>query len=82
MPKKANGEHRWAEQDLYLRDRAIAASSNGIVISDPNQPDNPLIYVTEILGDQKREADDERLADQDAGAQGPHVRRRPRGSDR
>ncbi len=27
------------------RDRAIAASSNGIVISDPNQPDNPLIYV-------------------------------------
>jgi diguanylate cyclase (GGDEF)-like protein/PAS domain S-box-containing protein len=45
MPKKANGEHRWAEQDLYLRDRAIAASSNGIVISDPNQPDNPLIYV-------------------------------------
>ncbi len=45
MPKKANGERGRAEQELYLRDRAIAASSNGIVISDPNQPDNPLIYV-------------------------------------
>ena len=33
------------EQELRLLHRAIAASSNGITISDPNQPDNPLIYV-------------------------------------
>ncbi|MEJ7872837.1 MAG: EAL domain-containing protein, partial [Rubrobacteraceae bacterium] len=45
MAKRTNGEHGRAEQELHLRDRAIAASSNGIVISDPNQPDNPLIYV-------------------------------------
>ncbi|MGI4787843.1 MAG: PAS domain-containing protein [Janthinobacterium lividum] len=30
--------------ELRLRDRAIAASSNGIVISDPSQPDCPIIY--------------------------------------
>ena len=34
-----------AEEALRLRDRAIAASSNGIVITDPNQPDDPIIYV-------------------------------------
>ncbi|CAA9442421.1 MAG: diguanylate cyclase/phosphodiesterase (GGDEF & EAL domains) with PAS/PAC sensor(s) [uncultured Rubrobacteraceae bacterium] len=45
MPKKTNGEHKQAEQELRLLYQAIAASSNGIVISDPNQPDNPLIYV-------------------------------------
>ncbi len=33
------------EDELKLRDRAIAASSNGIIISDPNRPDNPIIYV-------------------------------------
>ncbi|MDQ4063004.1 MAG: EAL domain-containing protein [Actinomycetota bacterium] len=45
MTKKANDEHRQANQELRLLHQAIAASSNGIVISDPNQPDNPLIYV-------------------------------------
>ena len=34
-----------AEEELRLRDRAIAASSNGVVITDPNQLDNPIIYV-------------------------------------
>ncbi|CAA9460553.1 MAG: diguanylate cyclase/phosphodiesterase (GGDEF & EAL domains) with PAS/PAC sensor(s) [uncultured Rubrobacteraceae bacterium] len=29
---------------LRLRTRALDASSNGIVISDPNLPDNPIIY--------------------------------------
>ncbi len=35
------------EDELKLRDRAIAASSNGIVITDPNRPDNPIIYVNQ-----------------------------------
>ncbi len=33
-------------REIYLQDRAIAASANGIVISDPNQPDNPIIYAS------------------------------------
>jgi PAS domain S-box-containing protein len=28
-----------------LLDRAVAASSNGIVITDPKVPDNPIVYV-------------------------------------
>ena len=39
------GQRKRAEEELRLRDRAITASSNGIVITDPNQPDNPMIYV-------------------------------------
>jgi len=35
------------EEELRLRDRAIAASSNGIIITDPNRPDNPIIYVNQ-----------------------------------
>src|SRR5215213_9652426 len=38
-------ERKRAEEGLRLRDRAIAASTSGIVITDPNRPDNPLIYV-------------------------------------
>jgi len=34
-----------AEQALLLRDRAIQAATQGLVITDPNQPDNPMIYV-------------------------------------
>ena len=37
-------EARRAEEELRLRDRAMAASANGIVITDPNQPDNPVVY--------------------------------------
>ncbi|MCU0515297.1 MAG: PAS domain S-box protein [Oscillatoria sp. Prado101] len=33
------------EKRLRLLERAIDASSNGIVITDPTQPDNPIIYV-------------------------------------
>ena len=33
-----------AESALQLRDRAIAASSNGIFIVDPNQPGSPIIF--------------------------------------
>ncbi len=35
---------RRAYAALELRDRAIAAASNGIVIADPHQPDCPIIY--------------------------------------
>ena len=38
-------ERKRVEEVLRLRDRAIAASSSGLVITDPNLPDNPLIYV-------------------------------------
>ncbi len=34
------------EEELRLRDRAIQAVSQGIVITDPNQPDNPIVYVS------------------------------------
>jgi diguanylate cyclase (GGDEF)-like protein/PAS domain S-box-containing protein len=36
---------RHTEDDLRLMKRAIAASSNGVVITDPHQSDNPVIYV-------------------------------------
>jgi len=35
--------HQW-EEELHLRDRALQASSNGIVIADTSRPDNPVIY--------------------------------------
>ena len=38
-------ERKRAEAGLRLRDQAIAASTSGIVITDPNRPDNPLVYV-------------------------------------
>ncbi|BAZ23122.1 methyl-accepting chemotaxis sensory transducer with phytochrome sensor [Kalymmatonema gypsitolerans NIES-4073] len=33
-----------AQEVLRVRDRAIAAASNAIVITDPRQPDNPIIF--------------------------------------
>ena len=33
------------EEMRRLLDRAVAASSNGIVITDPKAPDNPIVYV-------------------------------------
>jgi methyl-accepting chemotaxis protein PixJ len=33
-----------AQQVLQVRDRAIAAVNNGIVITDPRQPGNPIVY--------------------------------------
>lgn len=35
-----------AEETLLLRDRAIQAVSQGIIITDPNQPDNPIIFAS------------------------------------
>src|SRR5215216_7135680 len=38
-------ERRSSEELRRLLDRAVAASSNGILITDPNLPDNPIVYV-------------------------------------
>jgi PAS domain S-box-containing protein len=38
-------ERKRVEESLKLRERAIAASSNGIVITDATQLNNPMIYV-------------------------------------
>ncbi len=40
-------ERQQVEEELRLRDRAIAASNNGIVITDPTLPDNPIVYANE-----------------------------------
>ena len=39
-------DRKRAEADLRLRDRAIGAASQGILITDPNRPDNPIIYAS------------------------------------
>jgi len=36
---------RAAEEEAALRDRAIRAVAHGVIITDPHQPDNPIIYV-------------------------------------
>ncbi|MEQ9356218.1 PAS domain-containing protein [Coleofasciculus sp. F4-SAH-05] len=33
------------EEKLHLLERAIAAASNGIVITDAQAPDHPIVYV-------------------------------------
>jgi len=38
-------DRKQTEVRLQLLERAIAASSNGILITDPNVPDNPIIFV-------------------------------------
>lgn len=38
-------EHKAAEQALKLRDRAVRAISQGIVITDSMSPDDPIVYV-------------------------------------
>ncbi|NMG08080.1 PAS domain S-box protein [Brasilonema sp. UFV-L1] len=42
-------ERKQAEESLQLRDRAIAASSNGIIIADVTMPDSPIIYANPAL---------------------------------
>jgi PAS domain S-box-containing protein len=37
-------ERRSSSELRRLLDRAVAASSNGILITDPNQPDDPIVY--------------------------------------
>jgi PAS domain S-box-containing protein len=38
-------QRKLIEEGLRLRDRAMAASSNGVVIADVTSPDHPIIYV-------------------------------------
>jgi hypothetical protein len=38
-------QHQQIEEGLRLRDRAIDASSNGIIIADASTPNGPIIYV-------------------------------------
>jgi PAS domain S-box-containing protein len=42
-------ERKYQEENLLLLERAIDSSSNGIIISDPNQPDNPIIYANKAF---------------------------------
>lgn len=37
-------ERRQLERTLFLRSRALEASSSGIIITDASEPDNPIIY--------------------------------------
>jgi len=39
-------DRKRAEAELMMRDHAIQALNQGIVITDPTQPDNPIIYVS------------------------------------
>ena len=39
-----DADRHTASEALWLRDRALAATSSGIVIADPNAPDCPIIY--------------------------------------
>jgi PAS domain S-box-containing protein len=43
--RRGSLERRSSEELRRLLDRAVAASSNGIVITDPHLPDDPIVYV-------------------------------------
>jgi len=38
-------DRRLAEEKLLMRERAMQVLTHGIVITDPRQPDNPIVYV-------------------------------------
>ena len=44
-------EKRTIDDSLYLRNSALAAIINGIVITDVRQPDNPIIYANQAFKD-------------------------------
>jgi PAS domain-containing protein len=37
-------QRKRAEETLRMRDRALAATRNGVVITDARQPDDPVVY--------------------------------------
>jgi two-component system cell cycle sensor histidine kinase/response regulator CckA len=39
-------DRKWTEQELHLRDRAIGAATQGLIITDHDQPHNPIVYVS------------------------------------
>ena len=42
---------RRAENVLHIRDRALSATTNGVIITDHRQADEPIIYVNEAFAD-------------------------------
>lgn len=46
MPKqpKRGSFSRHRQNEMWLREQALAASRDAIVITDPNEPDNPINY--------------------------------------
>lgn len=40
---------RRAETTLYIRDRALAATTNGVIITDHREPDEPIVYVNDAF---------------------------------
>lgn len=42
-------ERRRIEEEVRVRDRALAAVDNGVVITDPGQPDNPIVYCNDAM---------------------------------
>ena len=46
MPKrlKRGSSSRHPQKEIWLRDRALAAIHEGILTTDPNEPDNPVVY--------------------------------------
>lgn len=44
LTERMTSELRAQQEHLLTRDRAMAATTNGVVITDPHQPDNPVIY--------------------------------------
>jgi PAS domain S-box-containing protein len=42
-------ERKYQEENLRLLERGIDSSKNGIIITDPNQPDNPIIYTNKAF---------------------------------
>jgi PAS domain S-box-containing protein len=47
--QQSQRENQTILDELHTRDRAIAAASNGIALSDPSRPDCPLVYVNEAF---------------------------------
>jgi PAS domain S-box-containing protein len=46
MPElsKRRSLSRYRQNEMWLREQALAASRGAIVITDPNEPDNPIVY--------------------------------------
>ena len=42
-------ERRRIEEAMRVRDRALASVDDGVVITDPSQPDNPVIYCNDAI---------------------------------
>ena len=66
-------ERAAAEEDLRVRDRAVASSVNGIIITDATQPDNPITYVNPAFERLTGYAADEALGKNCRFLQGPET---------